>query len=269
MQDFSDCRLPPLALIRLFLTLTFLLYAPASDAQYLAQDEEKAKALCDLGDAELVKGHLDKARGYYLEAKLRDLSNSLIMLKLAAVAEQEGNLDEAIRRAKQATEFDPNNPSVHIALAQYLEKNRDLKGTELQYERAIDATKSRQEKLPLYGKAIKCLVKLDDIEKADRLSKICLRQFPKKAESQFSRGLVLMNSSKPVDKEEALTHFAKALEIDPGLNATHYQLSILQGGLGHKELALQEIHTFIAGHPAVKELELAQEQLEKLKHDDK
>jgi tetratricopeptide (TPR) repeat protein len=234
-------------------------------AQFQAHDEKKADALRALGDAAFDRGQLDKAKGYYLDANACNNADARNMLGLAKIAEKKGDLDEAIRRARMAAQNEPSNPNVHFVVGTYLESNQDFRGAELQYERAVELTKSKDESVLFCSKAIASLVEIEDFEKADKLSKSWLKEHSKYAQSHYDRGLVLMHSDKPPNQEEALKQFAKALELDPKLNLVHYQLGVLQGKIGQKESALKELNTFVESHPTGRELKLAQAQIEKLK----
>lgn len=234
-------------------------------AQFQARDEKKADALRALGDAEFDRGHLDKAKSYYLDAYYCNTTDARNMLGLAKISEKKGDLDDAIRRARLAAQNEPANPKVHFAVGTYLEENQDFRGAELQYERAVELTKSKDESVLFCTKAIQSLVQIEDFEKADKLSKSWLKEHAKYAQSHYDRGLVLMNSDKPPNQEEALKQFAKALELDPKMNIVHYQLGVLNGKIGQKEMALKELNAFVDSHPTAKELKLAQTQIEKLK----
>jgi len=249
----------------LLLTSCFLLSGQIAHAQFQARDEKKADALRASGDAEFDRGHLDRAKSYYLDAYACNTTDARSMLGLAKIAEKKGDLDDAIRRVRFAVQNEPANPNVHFVLGTYLEENQDFRGAELQYERAVELTKSKDESVLFCSKAIQSLVQIEDFEKADKLSKTWLKEHSKYAQSHYDRGLVLMHSDKPPNQEEALKQFAKALELDPKLNIVHYQLGVLNGTIGQKETALKELSTFIESHPTPKELKLAQAQIEKLK----
>jgi tetratricopeptide (TPR) repeat protein len=236
-----------------------------AEAQFMARDEKKAAALCTLAEAAIAKGDLDKAKSCYVEANLYNSSDARVMLGFAKIAELKGNLDEAIRRARLAANYDATNPSVHAVLGSYLESNQDFRAAELQYERAVELTKSKEDQVPFCSKAVKSLVELEDFERADKLSKSWLKMHSSFAQSHYDRGLVLMHSTNPQFRVEALKQFDKALEMDPKMNMVHYQLGVLQGELGEKDVALKELNAFIASHPGPEELKLANEQIEKLK----
>jgi tetratricopeptide (TPR) repeat protein len=239
--------------------------AQVAAAQFQAHDEKKADALRALGDAEFDRGHLDKAKGYYLDAMQSNSTDAKTMLGMAKIAEKKGDLDEAIRRARMAVQYDSTNANVHVVLGSFLQNNQDFRGAELQYERAVELTKSKDDSALFCSMAIKSLVEIEDFERADKLSKLWLKEHSKYGQSHYDRGLVLMHSSKPVNEEEALKQFAKALELDPKLNIAHYQLGVLDAKLDQKESALKELNTFIENHPPPKELKLAKDQIDKLK----
>jgi tetratricopeptide (TPR) repeat protein len=249
----------------LLLAFTLFLCGQIAIAQFQAHDEKKSDALRALGDAELDRGHFDKAKSYYLDAYYCNTTDARNMLGLAKVSEKKGDLDDAIKRARLAAQNEPGNPNVHFVVGTYLEENQDFRGAELQYERAVELTKSKDESVLFSSKAIQSLVQLEDFEKADKLSKTWLKEHAKYAQSHYDRGLVLMHSDKTPNQEEALKQFAKALDLDPKLNIVHYQLGVLNGKIGQKETALKELNTFIESHPTAKELKLAQTQIEKLK----
>jgi tetratricopeptide (TPR) repeat protein len=252
-------------LLAFFLVAALLFCGRFALAQFRAHGEKKAEALRALGDAEFDRGHLDEATGYYLDANLYNSTDARTMLGMAKIAERKGDLDEAIRRARMAAQYDATNPNVHVVLASFLENNQDFRGAELQYERAVELTKSKEESVLFCSQAVKSLVEIEDFERADKLSKTWLKQHSKYAQSHYDRGLVLMHSGKPANQEEALKQFAKALELDPKLNIVHYQLGVLQTKMNKKDAALKELNTYVEGRPGPKELRLAKEQIERLK----
>ncbi|PWT95230.1 MAG: hypothetical protein C5B53_11720 [Candidatus Melainabacteria bacterium] len=224
----------------------------------------QVEALLARGDGELRAGHYAIARRCYLSALAYERDNVKILLKAAQAEEKIGDLDSAIKRARLVTQIDPKNVDGHAALGRYLEANRDPKAAELQYERAIELSKDQSEATSLEGKAIRLLIDLDDLDRADRLSLSCLKGNKKNAESHYFRGLVLSKSERQPRMQEALKEFQQTLALAPECNAVHYQSALLYLKLGQKDEATQELKTFIKNNPPKNELEEAKGRLEQI-----
>jgi len=65
---------------------------------------------------------------------------------------------------------------------------------------------------------------------------------PSLAEAHFARGLILWTKGKGFPHEQAIRSFHKALELDPGADETHHQLSMVYSHVG----LLDEAHSFVA-----------------------
>jgi tetratricopeptide (TPR) repeat protein len=234
--------------------------------QFVARDEGKAKKLCESGEEEIKRGNLDKATAFYTEANLFNPTSGQVMLGLARIADRRGDLDEAIKKARAAAQFDQDSVNTHMVLGGYLERNQEFIAAALQYERAIDLTKVKDEQIPLCNKVTSLLIEADEFERTDMLTKAWVSQHPKSADVHYDRGLLLAHSTKLPKRKEAVKELDKALALEPRLNIAHYQLGLVLVKLDDKERAEKELSTFINNHPSDQEkVKRAQDTLERLK----
>jgi tetratricopeptide (TPR) repeat protein len=214
-----------------------------------------------LGDAALSQGHYGIARRLYANCLVEDPNNVQVLIKLAHAEEQIGDLDQAIARGRLACQLAPKRVDAHMALASFLEANRDDKAAELQYERALELRPQAETACLAQGRIVALLIKLDSVDQADRLSKDWLHKDNKSPDCHFNRGLVLSQSAKPENWQEAASEFKKTLLLSPDLNRAHYQLALLDLKRGDKRSAKEELETFIKSDPKGNELVKAKELL--------
>lgn len=192
------------------------------------------------------------------------------ILQLAYVCDMEGNLEEAIGRARQAVQLCPENPTVHEILGRYLEKNRDDRAAALQYEAALDllnqwVPKDRQKKaLAVEGALLRTLMHCNEFKLAERWSGNIAREFPKSANAHYNRGWLLSQGTEDYHIKEALQEYDLALKLDPSLKQTHYNLALLSMKSGDKQRAESELKLFLELAPDDPDHESAKSLLAKL-----
>ncbi len=234
-------------------------------AQFVPRDDARAQRLCQQGDAEANAGDYQNAKKHYVEANLYNPGNAKILIKLGDVEEKRGDLDEAIKRGRQAIEYEPESVNAHLHLGNYLEKNQDLRGAELQYERSLDLSPKNDNPAPLYNKITSLLIELDELEKADKLTKEWTsNKRGDSADCHYDRGLVLSHSEKTPKLEESVKQFSKALLIEPRLSIAHYQLGLVLTKLDRKDEALEHLNRYVMTKPPEAELKLAKQAIERL-----
>jgi tetratricopeptide (TPR) repeat protein len=233
-------------------------------AQLVGRDEARAQSLCQQAEAEANAGDYQSAKKHYVEANLYWPGNAKILIKLGDVEDKRGDLDEAIRRGRIAIQYEPEDANAHLHLASYLEKNQDLRGAELQYERTLDLYSKKSDPAPLYNKITSLLLDLDELEKADKLTKEWTGKHDESADCHYDRGLVFSRSEKPARLEESVKQFSKALLIEPRLSIAHYQLGLVLSKLDRKDEAREHLNRYILTKPSEAELKLAKQALDRL-----
>lgn len=192
------------------------------------------------------------------------------ILQLAYVCDMEGNLGEAIGRARQALALRPDNPSVHEIAGRYLEKAGDDRAAAVQYEAALDllnqwVPKDRQKKaLSVEGALLRTLMRCNEFKLAERWSGTIAREFPKSANAHYNRAWLLSQGPEDYHIKEALQEYDTALKLDPGLKETHYNLALLSLKTGDKQRAESELKLFIEQAPDDPDHESAKSLLAKL-----
>ncbi len=197
-------------------------------------------------------------------------SDTDAVLQLAYVCDMEGDLEEAIVRARQAVNMQPKNPSVREILGRYLEKFRDDAAAALQYEAALDllnewVPKDRMKKaLAIEGALLRTIMRMNDFKRAEIWTKYFTKQFPTSASAHYNRAWLLAQATEEYHIKEALLEYDTALKLDPGLKQTHYNLALLSLKTGDKSRAESELKLFIEQAPDDPDHENAKSMLAKL-----
>jgi Flp pilus assembly protein TadD len=163
----------------------------------------------------------------------------------------EGNLLEAIGRAKQALQLCPKSPSVHEIAGRYLEKSGDERAAAVQYMAALEFLKEwdpkeRQQKaLSVESSLLKLLIHCNEFKLAEEWTDKITREFPKSSRAHYNRAWLLSQGTEDSHIKEALQEYDMALKLDPGLKQTHYNLALLSMKTGDKERAASELKLFI------------------------
>ncbi len=216
------------------------------------------------GDAHLAAGDARSARTRYQKALVFGPNNPRVLLKLAGTAERLGDLDDAIRRARGATQISPDDAETHLVLGKYLELNRNVRAAQVQYERALEVDPSPAVRQAVYGPLLRVLMKTSKRDEADKLSKRWLSEHPQNAECRYNRAWVTSQLSGKNNKLEAIDEYRKALALNPELVQAHYNLAILLVDQGKNDEAARELRSFIEKSPNDPDCKSARDLLAKL-----
>lgn len=218
-------------------------------------------------DVELEAKDYQTARQTLKKLALLNGGNPDILLKLAYVSAQVGDLDEALKRAREATVVAPEDIQSHISLGHYLEDNRDYKGAYLQYERAMDLKPPLATLRSLRGPYLRSLLHVNEYAKAEQLSLAWTKEDPNDADVHYNRAWVL--GQLPNKKEtEAIACYQRALALNAKLVSAHYNLALLFVKQGNRQQALNELHAFIEAAPDDPDVASAKELVVKLSASD-
>lgn len=199
-------------------------------------------------DVELEAQDYQNARQTLKKLALLNRGNAEILVKLAYVCQQLGDLDEAMRRAREATVLAPEDIASHITLGNLLEDNRDYKGAYLQYERAMELKPDSDTLRTLRGPYLRSLLHVGEYAKADQQSANWVKEDGNNAEVHYNRAWVL--GQLPNKKEpEAISEYIKALNIDPKMVSAYYNLALLYVNQGNRQLALSSLKRFVDSAP--------------------
>jgi tetratricopeptide (TPR) repeat protein len=249
------------------------------DAEYpTLKPSPYANPEADEDEAPLKPGTLEYAKA---QVEVKDYKGALItyktlfmaspydadiLLGIAYCAERLGDLDEAVKYARQASQAEPKSPETHIALGHYLEENRDLKAAYLQYSRALDLKPDPDLMEQIFAPTLRILMSLNDIPDAVRLAHKWAHDFSKNANCQYNNGWVLSQCGDDNKKlSEAVLSYQTAIDLDPGLVGAHYNLALLQLKLSQTDEAISELNLFIKLAPNDPDCKQAKVLLAKLK----
>ncbi len=199
-------------------------------------------------DVELEANDYQNARQTLKKLALLNHGNAEILVKLAYVCQQLGDLDEAMKRAREATVLAPEDIQSHITLGNLLEDNRDYKGAFLQYERAMELKPNVETMRNLRGPYLRSLLHVGEYAKADQQSANWVKEDATNAEVHYNRAWVL--GQLPNKKEpEAISEYTKALNIDPKMFQAYYNLALLYVNQGNRQMALSSLKRFVESAP--------------------
>lgn len=189
------------------------------------------------------------------------------VIKLAYVADMDGDLDEALARAKQAAVMVPDNAEVHRILGRYMEKNRDPRAAALQYETALDilgkenAKEVMKQSLAIEGALLRTIMEFGDFKKAEALTKTITKRFPNSAQAHYNRGWILAQGPEASYIKSAIAEYDSALKLDSKLVQAHFNLAPLLIKAGDHGRAQSELKTFIEACPEDPDIESAKKLL--------
>ncbi len=208
-------------------------------------------------DRELAAGHYQAACELYRLALTTHRSDSTVLLNAARAYEKAGNLDEAIRRAREAALFDPDNAEAHLVLAHFLDMDRQEKAAILQFEVVIDNKKADPStRKAAYGPILRLLKKVDNWEILIKMARRGAHEFPQDPDSQFNLGWALTQLPNTVPKEhlkiqhDAVIAYQKSVDLGVKGPAVHLNLAMLLADLGDSPAASAELATYLKLAPS-------------------
>jgi tetratricopeptide (TPR) repeat protein len=215
---------------------------------------------------ELIAQKQYKAARPILEHQLVTAPNNVpVLLKLSQVMDGLGDLDGAIKRAREATEADPKSPQAHFLLGRYLDANRDELAAMVQYEVVFDLNAEDKLRKASYGPYLRLLIKNGRMKDAQKISKKWLRQDPNSADCHFNRAWLLSQLSDEKSQKEAIEEYRKCLELEPHKTAARYNLAILLEHNGDMHGAVTELKLFVEQAPGDPDAPQAKREIERLK----
>ncbi len=216
-----------------------------------------------LNDALIASKEYKQAKAHLERLLVLSPGNTQILLKIAYCSEKLGDLDEAIKRARQAVQIAPDDARSHIVLAKYLENNRDEKAALLQYERAMDLQPERSLRKTAMGAILRLLIGDRHKDRADDFSRRWVKQFAEDAECHFNRAWIASQLGDD-HMQETIDEYKKALELQPKLASARYNLALALIKAGEKAQALKQLHTFVDSAPGDSDCQSAKELIRKL-----
>lgn len=216
-----------------------------------------------LADALLANCEFRESRATLARLSVLSPANVEVLLKLAHANDKLGDLDNAIKQARKATQVAPGDPRTHITLGRYLDANRDANAARLQFERAMDLKPEKSLRKVAMGGILRILIATDKLPDADELSKKWLKQYSDDAACHYNRAWIA-SQIEGDHMQECIDGYRKALELDPSLKSVHYNLGLVLVKAGKKQEALEELKSFVTASPNDSDSESARELIKKL-----
>lgn len=216
------------------------------------------------GDAARERGDIRTAQKRFQKALVYGPNNPRALKRLAQTAYMLGDLDEALKRARAATQAAPDDAEAHLVLGRYLEMNRDSRAAQIQYERALELNADSKVRAATYGPLLRVLVNTNKYDEADRLSRQWIKDSPDSADCHYNRAWVAQQLPGAGMKAEAVSEYRRAVALNPALAQAHFNLAILLANQGKDGEAARELRSFIEKAPADPDVRQAKELLGKL-----
>jgi tetratricopeptide (TPR) repeat protein len=143
-----------------------------------------------------------------------------------------------------STQAAPDSPQSHIALAKYLEQNRDQQQAFLQYSRAVDLRPPETTMQKIFSPMLRILMSVNDKDDALKLAKKWAKEYNKLADCQYNYAWILSQCDEK-KLPEAVALYKQALQLDPKLTGAHYNMAILLVRLNQNEDAVAELKQFL------------------------
>jgi Flp pilus assembly protein TadD len=219
-----------------------------------------------LADANLALGDKDVAKSLYEKSALANPDSVETLLKLAKTQQESGDLDEAIKNAKRATEAAPSDPRAHLYLGLYLESNRDYRAAQLQFEQVLDLKPTDTVRQAAYGPFLRALLAQDNTEDADKLTKKWVKEYSNDPICHYNRAWFIGRIKSDEARAEAISEYKKALEGNPNLAQARYNLALLLINSGQHKPALLELKAFLKQSPEDSDAAKAKELVKRLEN---
>ncbi|MBI2811865.1 MAG: tetratricopeptide repeat protein [Candidatus Melainabacteria bacterium] len=231
-----------IALLVVAATLAGTFGTPSARAESVAADANK----------ELEAGHFQAACQLYRLSLATHRSDVTILLNAARAYEGAGDLDEAIRRAREATVFEPNNADAHLALGHCLDINREEKAAILQFEIVLDLKKADSStRKAAYGPLLRLLKHEAAWDKLVKTARRGAHEFPQDPDSHFNLGWALSQSPQAAPKDvpkvqrEAVSEYQKSIELGERRPAVHLNLATLLADIGDSAAASESLSNYL------------------------
>ena len=187
-------------------------------------------------------GRTDEAIDQYREAIRLDPSLGQIQRRLAALLQESGRM-EAVARYTEALRLHPDQPGLHLDLANaWLEAGRSEKAVE-EYTLALA---SRPDSAAAHNGLASALEDLGRSSEAERHFREAIRLQPDFAPAHQNLG-DLLEGLKRLD--EAAAEYTEALRYDPRSAETHNNLGVVLVRLGRTDEAVNHFRTALALQP--------------------
>ncbi len=222
----------------------------ASQAVSLAEADkhyQKAKGLMDGGDAK-------KAIEEYRQALRYDPSNSQYVYEYSIALAEDRQYDLAIDVLTKHLQRNPGDRLAYHQLGKIYLLNDQLDAANQALSRALPVST-----LNNYGTSLK---KLGRLEEAEGVYKLALRLAPNDTEVLFNLG-TLYNAENKLN--EAKATYQEALRIKPDFAEAHYNLGLIFSKLGDKQSAVTHLERFLQLAPGARNAETIRSYLQKLK----
>ena len=134
-----------------------------------------ATSLVDKADAEMQKGDLQKALAIYSEANIKEPKNPETLFKMGYTLVQQDRDDEALEYYEEALDLDPDNTSLHQAMASVYRKMGEFANAQTHLDKSIAIDAKNPITYYNYGNL---LVDMQELDKAKEMYKKALELAP-------------------------------------------------------------------------------------------
>jgi len=206
---------------------------------------EEINAILKEGQALQEQGKLDDALARYRQALGTDEDYAPTHLALASVYLQLGRDEDALKELQRAAELAPDNSFVQAQLGRLYLKREDTAVAVAALEKAKELDPEDAQIRYWLGAAYYFRSYADsraavtELEKAAELD-------PKDAETHARLAMAYVRREDPEDRDRALESLEKALELDPTQTEPYYYLGQLQLQAGRQKEAIAAWREYVA-----------------------
>jgi len=213
--------------------------APAEDGQLAPEAaSEDVIQILEAGRDLQQQGDLEEALRRYREALVQNEEYPPTHVALASLYLQLEREDDALRELERAAELAPDSAFVWRQLGQLYLKRDDYEAGVAALEMAREADPQDQETHHMLGAAY-LYRSYSDAERAVQELEEAIRLDPEDAAAHYRLAMAYVRRDDPSDEGRAVGALEKAIEIDPSQSEAYYYLGRLYLNLGQTEAAIK------------------------------
>ena len=200
-------------------------------------DSEAINTILEAGHALQQQGDLEQALRRYREALVKDEEYPPTHVALAGLYLQLGREEDAVRELERAAELAPDAGFVLRQLGQLYLKRDDYEAGVAALERASQADPQDQDTRHWLGAAY-LYRSYADAERAVEELELAVELDPEDAATRYRLAIAYVRRDGESDEQRAVNALEKAIELDPSQSEAYYYLGQLYLGLGQREAGI-------------------------------
>jgi Flp pilus assembly protein TadD len=210
--------------------------------QALETDPANFDVLYNLGLAAMRAGDLDRAREVFGVALKRRPEDVDTLYNLGRVRSEQGNQVQAVELLARAHHLAPQRPEILLLMAQTAEKLGYYKDTATALDQYLKLRPKDEVARRERAFALACTGQLNEALPDLRLF---VQEHPNDAPGQYELGM----AETIHDRNQAIKHFSRALEVAPNFDAARYARAVLNFQAGKYSQAVEDLKLVLRHSP--------------------